>query len=1253
MRFLTLLSVVLCCTPLFCSADQLPTAARLINSGPQANPCNPALVLYYVDSLETCPGTQDGSATVYPTNGAPPYTYAWDAAAANQTTQTATGLAAGLYYVTVLDATGCDANGFLTVSGFPPITATASASGTTCDNNQPVSASVTASGGAAPLSYLWSANTGSQTSATAVGLQAGTYDVVVTDANGCTATAGTTVTTSTPPSVTATVTDEYCTGSTDGSIALSVTAGLAPYTYNWSNGSTAPQLTGLGVGSYCVAVTDANGCTSNDGLGTGAWFIGTPGNDRGRDMVLDEAAGEYVVAGSIDQEGMFMRVDFNGNPTLVRHYSGTGKFDEIIAATNGDYLMAGFSNNDIRLTRVDANGNVIWNRRITSSTERSPQLVKSTGDTYLLMSWISGQGDDVLMGRIDGSGNMLWLKKYHDADDQPRSIISDGNGGAIMMGTTGQFGFKGTMLHVDINGNTIAKKQFQDATDIWIAEGMRHSNGNYVFMGGWGPHPAMNLMVMYMDASLNLLWSTRIDNAFGFPTWPDVAELPNGNFLVTAYDVLGGTGENGIVVELDLTGTLVNSAQLPESRQLYTTLVHNDQISTLSLAQSSPNGLGGNDTYINRFGTDFDGCGLILFPLTQQMQSPTISNWTTTESNFTMSNTLLATTATTPVHTKLQECSGPAAQLCLAVGSGSAFTPTLAVTHTTCPQVSDGSIDITLVGGTAPFTYTWNTGATTPSIGNLATGSYTVTTQDASGCSSVESATVSYEYAIGNDFEACAVDLGAPVSYCSANAQYTTLGTSNTTPGEQGSCWSGGPNHTVWFAFEASAPDAHVRVRTGGQYGTARYLRATVLDAGGTEVACDQFTGSTDDLDMNASGLTVGASYRIVVDNVAGNAGSFTLCIDNMPSNDMLAGATLLTSANNWCSAPGAFSTTGGTPDQNAGSCWYYGPFNNRWYAFVATGPTMTVRLQTGGPQGTIRYPMMAVWDAANTELGCAVFTSVHSDLIVSLSALTAGDTYYISVDNAAGNAGTFALCLNDNADYNVVAGAHILTELDGWCSGPGVFTTVGATGDMSAGTCWPYGPFHNRWFTFTATTSSIEVVLRTLNGNGTLRYPMMAIYDDALTELDCDRFANGSTSQLKVGASTLTPGNTYYVQVDNPSNTIYSGSFELCITDGSVPINKEVDEQGSLTRLANPEVRLFPNPAHGQTNIQLRGLSSDAPAQVKLFDIAGKLLQQHTMQTSSEEATLSLQLGQLSQGTYLVLVQQEQFREVKRLVVH
>ncbi|MBN2682972.1 MAG: gliding motility-associated C-terminal domain-containing protein [Bacteroidales bacterium] len=211
----------------------------------------------------SCNGGSNGSASVSGVNGTSPYTYLWDASAGSQTTATATGLSSGTHYVTITDANGCTASNSITISQPQPLATTVSTVGVTCNGLSTGTATVNASGGVSPYSYLWNAAAGSQTTAIASSLAAGTYTVTVTDANSCTATNTVTVTQPTALSSTPSQIDVACFGGSSGQASVSASGGTTPYSYNWSTGGTSDAISGLIANNYSVTITDALGCTSS------------------------------------------------------------------------------------------------------------------------------------------------------------------------------------------------------------------------------------------------------------------------------------------------------------------------------------------------------------------------------------------------------------------------------------------------------------------------------------------------------------------------------------------------------------------------------------------------------------------------------------------------------------------------------------------------------------------------------------------------------------------------------------------------------------------------------------------------------------------------------------------------------------------------------------------------------------------------------------------------------------------------------
>jgi len=223
------------------------------------------LTSYSADA--TC-GNADGTATVTATGGTLPYTYLWGPSANNQTTQTATGLGAGTYDVTVTDNSGCSSGTTQVTVATGSINALMNGwTDPSCSGDSDGTATVIAGGGTPPYTYAWGPSGG--TGATGTGLTGGiTYTVTVTESNGCSTTQSIMLTD--PAPFIATIgasTDPPCAGGT-GDATVGVSGGTVAYTYAWSpSGGTGVTGTGLSAGVMTIVlVTDANGCTANDSI---------------------------------------------------------------------------------------------------------------------------------------------------------------------------------------------------------------------------------------------------------------------------------------------------------------------------------------------------------------------------------------------------------------------------------------------------------------------------------------------------------------------------------------------------------------------------------------------------------------------------------------------------------------------------------------------------------------------------------------------------------------------------------------------------------------------------------------------------------------------------------------------------------------------------------------------------------------------------------------------------------------------------
>ncbi|MEX0812927.1 MAG: gliding motility-associated C-terminal domain-containing protein [Chitinophagales bacterium] len=210
-----------------------------------------------------CYGDTSGQATVTVTNGEPPFTYEWSngqVVTSSNNSNTMTGLPAGTHYVIVSNDYGCVAFEEIYINQpLEPLSIlTSDVQDALCKNTPTGSIDVTAQGGTPPYSYTWSPSAGN--SRTINNLAAGNYDLTITDANNCEITSSYTIGEPDSLIVSLSKTDVSCNGGDDGAIQLSVSGGTEPYRFNWSNGATTRHISNLIAGNYTVTVTDTNNC---------------------------------------------------------------------------------------------------------------------------------------------------------------------------------------------------------------------------------------------------------------------------------------------------------------------------------------------------------------------------------------------------------------------------------------------------------------------------------------------------------------------------------------------------------------------------------------------------------------------------------------------------------------------------------------------------------------------------------------------------------------------------------------------------------------------------------------------------------------------------------------------------------------------------------------------------------------------------------------------------------------------------------
>lgn len=209
----------------------------------------------------TCFEACNGNIVVNPLTGFAPYTYQWDDSN-QQTGSIASNLCVGDYAVIVSDNNGCMETVQTTLTQPDELLVSINIfRDATCNNVCDGYAQALISGGVGPYTYQWSSGSTDQV---AQDLCAGTYVVVVTDANSCVSFAEIVIGEPTPINISTIIADASCYGTCDGTAEVIVTGGTSPYGYQWNdpNLQTSPGVVGLCAGTFTIAITDANDCYS-------------------------------------------------------------------------------------------------------------------------------------------------------------------------------------------------------------------------------------------------------------------------------------------------------------------------------------------------------------------------------------------------------------------------------------------------------------------------------------------------------------------------------------------------------------------------------------------------------------------------------------------------------------------------------------------------------------------------------------------------------------------------------------------------------------------------------------------------------------------------------------------------------------------------------------------------------------------------------------------------------------------------------
>lgn len=220
-----------------------------------------------------------------------------------------------------------------------------------------------------------------------------------------------------------------------------------------------------------------------------------------------------------------------------------------------------------------------------------------------------------------------------------------------------------------------------------------------------------------------------------------------------------------------------------------------------------------------------------------------------------------------------------------------------------------------------------------------------------------------------------------------------------------------------WFKFQATTPFLEINLNLGGKKGSMHFPYVSVWDEQMNLVDCKAYEDEFTPLTLINTELKPGGWYYICVNNHQHSSyvGSFTLCVNDVPSYDFFEGAIELTDVSSWCSPEGAFSTIGASADKKKSSCMSSdGPNFNRWFKFQATSNRITVEVKAADKH--FDFPYLGLFDSELRSLACAQYKDDNTPISVTSTRLVEGRWYYISVDHKYNikYRGAFTLCLDD-----------------------------------------------------------------------------------------------------------------------------------------------------------------------------------------------------------------------------------------------
>ncbi len=683
----------------------------------------PAMAATFTSTDASCNGS-DGTLTATVTGGLPPFSYEWDGLP--NTTNMLTGVPAGGYQLMVTDANGCvfSATSLVGNAGAPVVTINGIVD-VLCAGAATGSIAVNVTGGDMPYSFSW---TNGNTDQNITGLTAGQYGLEVMDASGCIVNNIYQVTE--PPAIVGLlVTTETTTpASSDGAIDLSISGGVPPYQFAWSNGLNSEDISNLFIGPYSVSITDANGCsvvenTTVTAVGALAVNLAAQGiscfgaGDGSVEVVISGGAMPYSILWS------------NGStqPTIGNLLPGIYQVtvtDQDGATSTGSVVLAQppLLQSFTQMTDNVCNG----------ESAGTANVFASGGTTPYTYEWSDGQTTQAASGLLAGVYTVI-VTDAHGCTNQQSVNIGEPSAIEIAIDAVTAndcFGDMEGTIDISVTGGVFPYfANWSQGASTQDIGGL--AAGTYVVTMTDFTGCTNMASVVVGEAPEIIVAFTIVDVAcFGEANGSLTANASGGTPGTMGYEFLWDNGQAIATIDNLASGNYF----LTVTDELGCTTATNDYL-------AQPDLLLGNLTAENISCFGLSNGSAVVQPTGGTM--PYTYLWATNEVDSLLEDLDIGNYSV--VITDANGCSTTEATQ---ITQPDLLTAVATVTDLNCFNDFSGAIDLTVSGGTPTYDITWNSGQFTEDIDQLAAGDYILNGLDGNGCVVMDTITVAQPDAI-------------------------------------------------------------------------------------------------------------------------------------------------------------------------------------------------------------------------------------------------------------------------------------------------------------------------------------------------------------------------------------------------------------------------------------------------------------------------------------------------------------------------